>query len=641
MSNTILSRIHPRLHPRPNSPLRSFGGGGLALNVSVDAALSRLLALVNVFEDALVCVRVRDSPFQLAAWWAALVTMSGLVVGSRRRRCRYEPGVVKQEAVPSPLLHYVVVGGGVGGVSCVQNLIALAKRDTLPLTVTLISPHGMIKRLVEKRQFTAHLKEYEVSYEKLTSLSSDIVRVVQDRVVSVSHSEKRLVVSSGETIFFDKLCICTGASPSLICSASKFCVGIRDDVSVERVARALSSSRRILVVGNGGIALEVIDALKDTGLEIVWAVKDLYIGNTFYDASASDFFFPSLFQSDVASTSRITPDYDFSKTTSDGSAAAAWPWTEVGINHGAPSPTSTKQARDWGYALGPRWMEAFAESEIAAPATGHAASGNVQLELGATVLKLAENGDKEPGQWNVHAWLSNDKVYGCDLIISATGVQPEVRFLVDKCSDCPLALDPNDGGIQINKLMETNLSGIFAAGDVASVTWVTPQDHVDAEGARITSHWFQMRLWDQAEQAGRHAALSMCALRDELSASMSFELFTHVTSCFGFKVVLLGLFNGQTLGSSYEMVLKERALARPQRAGEAGDELRNPMEVLIRATPGQEYIKVVVVHGKVVGAMLIGDTDLEETFENLILSQIDVTGMNLLDPDLDLEDYFD
>ena len=39
--------------------------------------------------------------------------------------------------------------------------------------------------------------------------------------------------------------------------------------------------------------------------------------------------------------------------------------------------------------------------------------------------------------------------------------------------------------------------------------------------------------------------------------------------------------------------------------------------------------------------MLIGDTDLEETFENLILSQIDVTGMDLLDPDLDLEDYFD
>lgn len=41
--------------------------------------------------------------------------------------------------------------------------------------------------------------------------------------------------------------------------------------------------------------------------------------------------------------------------------------------------------------------------------------------------------------------------------------------------------------------------------------------------------------------------------------------------------------------------------------------------------------------------MLIGETDLEETFENLILNRFDLSflGDALLDPDLDLEDYFD
>ena len=41
--------------------------------------------------------------------------------------------------------------------------------------------------------------------------------------------------------------------------------------------------------------------------------------------------------------------------------------------------------------------------------------------------------------------------------------------------------------------------------------------------------------------------------------------------------------------------------------------------------------------------MLLGDTDLEETFENLILNRFDVScfGDRLLDPDIDLEDYFD
>jgi len=47
---------------------------------------------------------------------------------------------------------------------------------------------------------------------------------------------------------------------------------------------------------------------------------------------------------------------------------------------------------------------------------------------------------------------------------------------------------------------------------------------------------------------------------------------------------------------------------------------------------------------RVQGAVLIGDTGLEETFENMILCQLDISKMGtgaLLDPNIDLEDYFD
>jgi NAD(P)H-nitrite reductase large subunit len=69
----------------------------------------------------------------------------------------------------------------------------------------------------------------------------------------------------------------------------------------------------------------------------------------------------------------------------------------------------------------------------------------------------------------------------------------------------------------------------------------------------------------------------------------------------------------------------------------------NDLEIWIRVTPNKEYVKVVVYRGKVVGALLIGDTDMEETFENLILNQMDVSnyGIGLLDPDIDITDYFD
>ena len=55
------------------------------------------------------------------------------------------------------------------------------------------------------------------------------------------------------------------------------------------------------------------------------------------------------------------------------------------------------------------------------------------------------------------------------------------------------------------------------------------------------------------------------------------------------------------------------------------------------------FIRVVTYKGKVVGAVLVGETNLEETFENLIQDKIDVSHLenDLLDPDVDIEDYFD
>ena len=63
-------------------------------------------------------------------------------------------------------------------------------------------------------------------------------------------------------------------------------------------------------------------------------------------------------------------------------------------------------------------------------------------------------------------------------------------------------------------------------------------------------------------------------------------------------------------------------------------------------TPGKEaeYVKIVVVGGRVQGAMLVGDTELEEAMEHLVLDQTDVSayGQWLLDDNIvDVADYFD
>jgi hypothetical protein len=130
------------------------------------------------------------------------------------------------------------------------------------------------------------------------------------------------------------------------------------------------------------------------------------------------------------------------------------------------------------------------------------------------------------------------------------------------------------------------------------------------------------------------------------------------------QVVLLGRYNGQGLGADVERVAREivvtpegltdggfvsdgaapaLGLADPITATVAATSKCCNVEMWTRVTPGVEYVKVVVYKGKVIGALLIGDTDLEEVFENLILNRTDVSsyGIHMLDPAVDLEDYFD
>ena len=69
---------------------------------------------------------------------------------------------------------------------------------------------------------------------------------------------------------------------------------------------------------------------------------------------------------------------------------------------------------------------------------------------------------------------------------------------------------------------------------------------------------------------------------------------------------------------------------------------RGDVRVLTRLSK-TEYVKCVVSGGRVVGCMLVGETDLEETMENIMLSQInvDALGFDLLDDEIDIEDFFD
>ena len=64
--------------------------------------------------------------------------------------------------------------------------------------------------------------------------------------------------SGGLSIHYKKLCISIGGKPSLIKFQNENIIGIRDVDSVAVLQKKLESARRVLIVGNGGIALELV-----------------------------------------------------------------------------------------------------------------------------------------------------------------------------------------------------------------------------------------------------------------------------------------------------------------------------------------------------------------------------------------------
>ncbi|XP_015252916.1 PREDICTED: pyridine nucleotide-disulfide oxidoreductase domain-containing protein 1 [Cyprinodon variegatus] len=490
---------------------------------------------------------------------------------------------------------FVIVGGGIAGVTCVEQLSSKFPSEDVALITA--GPH--IKAVTNYKQVSRTLEEFDVEEKPFSVLQEKFpnLTVIHSAVKSLDTRSHCLETADGRVFGYKKLCICSGARPKLLTQENPYVLGIRDTDSAQEFQKQLSKAKRIVVIGNGGIALELVYEVR--GCEVIWAVKDKAIGNTFFDAGAAQFLIPSL-EADKAEVAAPCKRQRYTTEKPNPNAAHTFTADEYsrGQKPGGVQP---------GSALGPDWhrgMELKGAEQVSRRVSVEYQCEVEQILTSEEFLVSSKQTLKpDTGSWPVYVQLTNGKTLGCDFVVSATGVVPNTEpflhgnnfSLADEC------------GLQVNDHLMTSEPDVYAAGDVCTACW----EH--------SPLWQQMRLWTQARQMGWYAGRCMAAdvLSEPIELDFCFELFSHVTKFFNYKVVLLGKFNAQGLGSDHEL--------------------------LVRCTKGQEYIKVVLSRGRMVGAVLIGETDLEETFENLILNQMDLTayGEELLNPNIDIEDYFD
>jgi hypothetical protein len=110
------------------------------------------------------------------------------------------------------------------------------------------------------------------------------------------------------------------------------------------------------------------------------------------------------------------------------------------------------------------------------------------------------------------------------------------------------------------------------------------------------------------------------------------------------QVVLLGLYNGQRLEHEpSDDIITYSRIGEGEHGGGGGCCGKGGARRGGGGAAGRTFVRVLLLRGRVQGAVLIGETDLEETFENLILDRLDVGqyGPALLDPDAELDHVFD
>lgn len=482
----------------------------------------------------------------------------------------------------------VIIGGGIAATSCLEALVHEFCPDSPKYkSILLISASRLLKRAVNYNLRGRNLESFDVTEIDMHDLSDfkcpkelDL-NFVLGHVKCVNTANKTVAVNCDEPndkeYRFDILSICTGSSPNDLNvvgydnpNLKERLITIRDTTSVETLKQKLASCRRIALIGNGGISLEL--AYRISNCEKIWIVRDEFIGHPFLDSEASKF---------VIGTFNVKSLHD---------DHGKQPRFKSSDSHGF---------KTYGPALGPYWLQQQDLRGVQQPVE------NLKMVYQREIEQINVN---EQHDWPLCLTLTGGQKIECDFLVSAIGVLPNTLLTHgDK-----LETSANDGGIIIDEQMRTSLCDIYAAGDVVS-----------CERWPKNTLWFQMRLWTQARQMGHYCGRSIASHLNKTDPSIyfNFDCFTHSTSFFGKKIVLLGRYNLQN---------------------EPKDELKN-IEIQVRVKADQDYVKLVIREDRVIGAILVGDSGLDETIENLIYDQIDIGPFKhqLLDETVDIDDFFD
>lgn len=161
---------------------------------------------------------------------------------------------------------YVIIGGSIAGVSCVEGIrSADAEGEITLVCAEKAANYGrpLISYYLEGKTDFAHM-----SWRGADFFEKNRVRVLLDtRAEKLDAQNRQLVLSDGETLDYDALCICAGSYPfsprfeGIETVARRYSFFTMDDALA--LEQAVTKETKVLIVGAGFIGLKCAEGLRD------------------------------------------------------------------------------------------------------------------------------------------------------------------------------------------------------------------------------------------------------------------------------------------------------------------------------------------------------------------------------------------
>ena len=206
-------------------------------------------------------------------------------------------------------MHYLIIGGCAAGLNCIEGIRKIDKKGEITLvSAEKFPPYA--RCLITDYLIGTHKEEDLYLREKSYYEKTEINLIVGERAEEININNKKVILSGGKEILYDKLLIATGASPKKLGSKGETKKGIFSFRTIEDAKGILERSKKAkkaVVFGGGLIGIKAGYALKKKGLEVEIIVKSPQILSRVINKEAAEIIFNWLENNGIKIRTGVAP----------------------------------------------------------------------------------------------------------------------------------------------------------------------------------------------------------------------------------------------------------------------------------------------------------------------------------------------